>query len=61
MGLLNICDRLAIKPRFGRGGWSDSARRARKYTLVKDGEKIGRMKNEEYKRQSDLCGWLKPL
>lgn len=40
MDLFNICDMLAIKPRFGCGGWSDSARPARKYTLVKKGEKF---------------------
>lgn len=40
---------------------SGSASAAGNYTLVKGGEKIGRMKNEEYKWQSDLWGWLKPL
>lgn len=59
MDLLNICDMLPIKATF-RSWWTcGSPWPERNYNLVKEGEKVGKIK-KEYKRWSDLCGWPKP-
>lgn len=58
MDPLNICDMPPIKATFLSWWTCGSPWPERNYTLVKEGEKTGGVKKREYKRRSDLCGWL---